>query len=205
MSVTGRKSPRSVRGFTLIEILVALAVFSVLSVMAYSGLRVLMVTRDSTEQRSLQLAQLQTAFLLMQQDLEQMVSRSVRNEYGDREPALTTNDLAGHPLIFTRGGQRSRHQQLRSALQRIAYRLEDGTLYRLSWPVLDGAEADAARVMSLLQGVEEIDVQFLEESWVSVWPPSADLAKVELLPRAVAIELTLTHWGSVRRLFSLPQ
>lgn len=201
----GRKSPANIRGFTLIEILVALAVFSVLSVMAYSGLRVLMVTRDSTDQRSQQLAQVQTAFLLMQQDLEQMVPRSVRNEYGDREPALTTNDIAGHPLAFTRGGQRSRHQKLRSALQRIAYQLEDETLYRLSWAALDGAEAEAARAMPLLQGVEEINVQFLDESWVSVWPPSADLAKVELLPRAVEIELTLVHWGRVRRLFSLPQ
>ena len=205
MRVRGQKSPRDAWGFTLIEILVALAVFSVLSVMAYGGLRTLLITRDTVDYRSQQLAQSQTAFLLLQQDLEQLLPRGVRNQYGDREPALTTSDQAGHALAFTRGGQRSRHLQRRSALQRIAYQLEDETLYRMSWPALDGAEEEAARVMPLLQGVQEINIQFLGESWVSVWPPSAEPGKLDVLPRAVEIEVSLAHWGKVRRLFSLPQ
>lgn len=192
-------------GFTLIELLIAMAVFAVMSVMAYGGLRTLLHTRQHTDEMSQQLSQLQSAFLLIQQDMGQIVPRSVRDEYGDVEPALTTMGAASYPIIFTRGGQRSRFQKRRSALQRIAYQVEDGILYRLSWPVLDGAGDDTARRMPLLQGVEEMNFQFLGEAWDASWPPYSSQSNDDILPKAVEMQLTLEHWGSVRRLFALPQ
>lgn len=197
----------NIRGFTLIELLIALAVFSVMSVMAYSGLRTLMTTRERTDELAQRLAQIQTAFILIQQDMELVAPRGVRDEYGEREAALTTMGTAGYPLLFTRGGQRSRFQPLRSAYQRVAYQVEDGTLYRLSWPVLDGAEADSARLTPLIQGVEDISFQFLDKSWGSAWPPAGggeSAAADEKLPKAIEIQLTVEHWGSIRRLYALP-
>jgi general secretion pathway protein J len=151
------------------------------------------------------LSQIQTAFLLIQQDMEQILPRGVRDAYGDEEPAVSTMGAAGHPIVFTRGGTRSRFQKKRSALQRIAYKVEDGTLYRLSWPVLDGAEDDAARMMPLLQGVEEMSFQFLGDVWDANWPPYSNQSNSDILPKAVEMRLTLERWGSVRRLFALPQ
>jgi len=192
------------QGFTLVELLIAMVVFSIMSVMAYGGLRTLMTTRAHTEEASQHLAQLQSAFLLIQQDMEQMIPRGVRDEYGDTEQALTTMGTAGYALIFTRGGQRSRHQKQRSALQRIAYQIEDETLYRLSWSVLDGAGDESVRRLALLQGVEDMSFQFLGDVWDSNWPPYSSQSKSDILPKAVEMQLSLEHWGGIRRLFALP-
>ncbi len=199
----GRLSASGLRGFTLIELLVALAVFSSLSVMAYGGLRTLMITRAQTEQASQRLSQLQTSLLLLQQDLEQMVARGIRNEYGDPEPALVAGTSSDYLLAFTRGGWRTLGTTRQSTLRRIGYQLEDGELQRLSWPVLDRARDSEVQKTALLQGVQEIGFRFLQDSnWIEVWPQTAQ--QNDKLPSAVEITLTLDGWGELRRLFTLP-
>lgn len=198
-----RQPAAGVRGFTLIELLVALVVFASLSVMAYGGLRTLMTTRVQTEQASQRLSQLQTAFLLLQQDLEQMVARGIRNEYGDPEPALVAGTSSDYLLAFTRGGWRTLGAARQSALRRVGYQLEGGELQRLSWPVLDRSGDSEVQKTALLQGVQEIGFSFLQDAnWIEVWPQTAQ--QNDQLPSAVEIHLTLDGWGEIRRLFTLP-
>jgi general secretion pathway protein J len=70
----------SLAGFTLLEMLVALAIFALLSVMSYGGLRSVMEQQAATELEAEQLGQLQKIYLLMQRDFEQAVPRAVRDE-----------------------------------------------------------------------------------------------------------------------------
>ncbi len=92
------------RGFTLLELLVALAVFAIMATAAYSGLRSVLFTRAAVEEQNRRLADVQLAVFRLAQDIEQATPRGIRDEYGDPEPALRGGDLLDDVLILTRTG-----------------------------------------------------------------------------------------------------
>ncbi|MCU0806914.1 MAG: type II secretion system minor pseudopilin GspJ [Candidatus Contendobacter sp.] len=126
------------RGFTLLELLVALAVFSIMAVAAYGGLRNVLYTRAAVEEQNRRLAAVQLAVYRLEQDIEQAVPRGIRDEYGEPQGALLGGALADDRLTLTRTGWDNPLGQPRANLQRVAYRLRDGRLWRLA-TVLAGA------------------------------------------------------------------
>jgi len=203
----------TVRGFTLLELLVALAVFAIMSIAAYSGLSNVLFTRAAVETENHRLAMTQLAFHRLEQDLEQVIPRSVRDEYGEPQPALCGNIQDSEALLFTRAGWDNPLGQPRANLQRVAYRLREGRLWRLHWDVLDRGGLAELREIMLLDRVRELRLRFLDQddAWRNDWPPPADnlsdserKPKPDLLPRAVEISLTLEDWGEITRLLLLP-
>lgn len=94
---------RTTKGFTLLELLIALSIFSVMATMAYGGLKLVIDGNHQLEQAAASLSSLQRAFLFLQQDIEQAVSRGVRDELGTQESAFVccTDEKLLH---LTRGG-----------------------------------------------------------------------------------------------------
>ena len=90
--------------FTLLELLVALAVFAIMAIAAYGGLRNVLFTRAAVEGKSRRLAAVQLAVYRMEQDVEQTLARGIRDEYGDPQPALQGGALASDALTLTRAG-----------------------------------------------------------------------------------------------------
>ncbi|NJN45980.1 MAG: type II secretion system minor pseudopilin GspJ [Candidatus Competibacteraceae bacterium] len=88
-------------GFTLLELLVALAVFAILSVMAYGGLRSVLFAEAAIEAEAQRLAQVQMAFHLLEQDITQIVSRSIRDEFGQQQAALLSGGLQDDLFTLT--------------------------------------------------------------------------------------------------------
>lgn len=200
-----------VRGFTLLELLVALAVFAILAAAAYGGLRNVLFTRAAVEAENRRLAAAQLTFHRLEQDIEQTVPRGIRDEYGDPQPALLGGELAGEVLMLTRAGWDNPLDQPRANLQRVAYRLRDGRLWRLYWEVLDRGGPIEPREIVLLDRVRELRVRFLDpdDAWRNDWPPppASDEERKQQpdpLPRAVEISLTLEDWGEITRLLPLP-
>lgn len=197
------------RGFTLLELLVALAVFAIMATAAYSGLRNVLFTRAAVEEQSRRLAAVQLAVFRLEQDVEQAVPRGIRDEYGEPQAALLGGELADDRLTLTRAGWDNPLGQPRATLQRVAYRLRDGRLWRLHWGVLDRGGLLEPRETLLLERVREFRVRFLDrDDWRDDWPPPAsDEAGAkkdpDALPRAVEIGLTLEDWGEITRLLPL--
>jgi general secretion pathway protein J len=188
---------RPSRGFTLLELLVALAIFALIGALAYSGLSGVLETREQARHKAEQLAALQLAFSFIGRDLEQASARGVRDILGDSLPALrVTHDNA---LEFTRGGWRNPGGGARSHLQRVAYRLKDGKLLRLTWPVLDQAHTSAPQEAMLLSGVKAFEARFYDQALAvqTGWPVSTG----KPLPRAVEISIEPEGFGRVTRLF----
>jgi len=91
------------RAFTLLEMIVAIGIFTVLAIVSYGSLNRFLDNRDVLQAEIEMMKDLHLAFSLLQQDMHFMSERIVRDEYGDPEPLLIVNsiDLAGELLRFT--------------------------------------------------------------------------------------------------------
>jgi general secretion pathway protein J len=205
---TATPLPQLQHGFTLLELLVALAVFAIMAAAAYSSLHSILTTEAAVTAEANRLAQVQMAWHFLEQDIEQIVPRRIRDDYGKEQPALQSGGLDDEVLSFTRTGWDNPLGQPRASLQRLAYRLDQGRLLRLYWNTLDRSGPSEPQETLLLDEVQEIKVRFLDDqdNWQEAWPP-ADTAEegdsAPALPRAVEISVTLNDWGEITRLFLL--
>ena len=192
-------------GFTLIELLVAVGVFAVLSALAYGGLNSVLATQSYTQEQAELLQTLQLSMRHIQRELEQIADRPVRDQYGDEQAALILERLS--TLSLTHAGWRNPSGQMRSQLQRVSYELEENTLYRIVWPMLDGADAENVLRTNLLDNVEKLEIQVLDrdDKWHTEWPTldAEATGESESLPLAVELTLTVEPWGPIRRLIAL--
>jgi general secretion pathway protein J len=196
---------KNTHGFTLLELLVAISIFAIISAMAYGGLARVLQDRDRLEVEHEFWRALSLTFARMEEDLSQARARSVRDLSGFTLAALRgqptdTRALAPPNIELTRGGVLTFDAGARSDMQRVAYRLVDGSLQRLLWPVLDQAPQTKPLELPLMKNVESFQVRFYSPSgvWLDQWP--ADGAS-NPLPRGVEIKLTLTGRGEFTRLF----
>jgi general secretion pathway protein J len=199
------------RGFTLLELLVALAIFGLLAAMSYGGLQAVLVQQSYTEQAADRLGELQKMYLVMQRDIEQIVPRIVRDEFGDAQQPL----IGGDTLRLTRGGWRNPAGRQRSTLQRIGYAYEEQQLVRYTWSVLDRAQDSEPLKQPLIEDVERLQLRYLESNdvWKEQWPDAADLVDNEVaegllglpaLPKAVEVTIEHKMYGTLVWLFQLP-
>lgn len=193
------------RGFTLLELLVALSIFSVLSVMAYGGLQTVITTKNATQQAADRIAEVQLVMTRISNDLRQVVSRKVRDEYGDFLQAMQSSKNGDGTMAWTRLGYRNPARLKRSNIQRVAYKLEQQKLIRITWPVLDRAQDTESMETEVLSNVESIEWRFLnnEKEWVSSWPEEGENTELSALPKAAEFTLELQDWGKIRRLILL--
>ncbi len=141
-------------GFTLIEVLIALAITAFIAAIAYSSLSTALQAVETTRATAQRSYEVNRAWMIISRDLRQFVARPVRDEFGQVEPAITGGTAARFPLSFTRTGWHNPNDSQRSNLQRVNYRVEDGALWRDAYTVLDRAPDTAPRQVRLLEGVE---------------------------------------------------
>jgi general secretion pathway protein J len=195
------------RGFTLIELLVAMAIFAVFSVLAMGGLNTVITQRELAIDSMDELVRLQRTMRLLAGDFGQVAPRYVRDALGQgTEPPLLTDGRGEFLVRLTRSGWRNPAQLPRGTLQRVQYRLVDGELLRDTWLVLDPPLGTEPRTEVLLEGVEEMRIEYLEgaDSWSEDWPPLRRLGEPATGgPRAARITLTLDRWGEIERLVEM--
>jgi len=196
------KTNQNQRGFTLLELLVALAIFSMISVMAYGGLQTVITTKNTTQETSARIAEVQMLVMRISNDLRQAIARKVRNEHGDSIPAMQSEPSNNGTLEWSRAGYRNPASLKRSNIQRIAYKIEENKLIRLSWPVLDRAQDTEAFDSEVLSNITSIEWRFLNNQnvWVSQWPEKNNKGINYALPQAVEVSLELEDYGKIRRL-----
>ncbi|MHB1950563.1 MAG: type II secretion system minor pseudopilin GspJ [Acidiferrobacteraceae bacterium] len=194
------------RGFTLLELLVAMAIFAIVSAIAYEGLSQALKARRRLDHERRFWEGLAITFAELKQDLGQAIPRPVRNAAGMPTPAFI--GLAAHEtryngsvLQFTRGGALPARHGPTSTLERIGYEVRHHALVRLVWPVLDRAPGTRPLASPLIRGVARFRVRFYQANgqWSRTWPlPGAALTD---LPVGVRVTLDLKGHGTFRRWF----
>lgn len=164
-------------GFTLLELLAAMAIFAIMSAMAFGGLSYILDSREHLENERLKHQSISLALLRIEDDLTQCRNRPIRMEDGKSAAAFVGREpdaraLAEPTVECTRGGQAIVGRQPTSDLMRIGYRLNDEQkLLRIVWPVLDRAPQTVPQSQQVMSDVESFGVRyFYNKEWHRLWP-----------------------------------
>lgn len=197
------------QGFTLLELLIAIAIFALLGLGTYRMLDGVLRSDAVTRAQEQDLRELVRALSAFERDLFQAQPRPIRDRFGDRQPALVGETQIDGEIEFTRSGWRNPLAQSRSRLQRVRWQLEDGVWQRQYWSVVDRAQDSEPSVQQALNGVTAVKLRYLndEGQWLESWPAAGEQEALRLTRLPQAVELVLEHrrYGEVRRLLRLPE
>lgn len=195
------------RGFTLIEILVAVVVLAIMAVAAYAGLNALIRVRENSQKSMQQFEKLQIAMVTLTRDLEQAIARPIRRASGDMAPGMLGGNNNVPVLLFTRNGRPNPLQKPRSSLERIGYGVDNDQLVRYSYPVLDRTVESPPLRQVLLKHVTAFTVSFMDRlGQVSPnWPPlNSEAHKYDRIdPVAITVTLDTQRWGKIKRVIGI--
>jgi general secretion pathway protein J len=192
------------RGFTLIEVMVAILIFAIMSGIAYRGLNSVLDARVRIVEDNRKWREVALAFAMVERDVAAAADRKARSR-DDLELLPFVGDIG--EMEFSRMGDGN------TPARRVDYRLNAGALEMLVYPSIDAAPRDKASAFTLLRGVQSMTARFLDAKgqWQGRWPDpnsnpnaAAAAAKKEPLPRAVALTLTLDSGEDMTRVFALP-
>jgi len=188
------------RGFTLIEILVALAILALTAVLAWQATAALVDGEVRLSSEASRWRTLDQVFSRLEADLRQAQPRAVRTVGGVEAPWIAATEAHGaSAIVFSRAGPEFDNEP-GSAGQRIAYRLREGALEVVYWPTLDRSRDDST-VYRLVDDVAGFRVEHFVSTgqWVAAWPRFGEPP----LPRAVRVVLTMANGDMLERLFTL--
>lgn len=198
------KKKQSQQGFTLLEILIAVAIFALVSTATFSMLQQTIKSGERFDNKAAYLVELQRAHRLLQQDFSQVVPRTVRDEFGDVLPAVMSEDESwGTSIELTRTGRPNPLNKPRSHLLRLRYLFDGDNLIRRTWKSLDRAAGAEYQDQIVLTDVKKWQIRFLsDKEWLASWPSDSEGAEIDL-PSAFEIQLEVEGEREFRWLFSV--
>lgn len=192
------------KGFTLVELLVAIAIFAVLSALGWKVFDYIIQTKDRNAVHEQRLSQLQDTYQQILRDTVQAVPLTA-NINGDIQPALV---LQNGRFNFSKTGVADPLEEGTSPDERVEYqyRADEQKLYRLKYRNLNQTGRDQPESSVLLSDVEQFQIVVLNPNELIQWPDSSfDLNQVEQkqrLPKGIKINL-MVNGVSYEWIFSL--
>ncbi|MCU7940980.1 MAG: type II secretion system minor pseudopilin GspJ [gamma proteobacterium symbiont of Bathyaustriella thionipta] len=194
-------------GFTLLELMVAISIFAVVSLLTMGGLSNILETQAHAEKSLQRLSRFQMVFAVMSRELRQLSMRPVRGEYGSLMDSISIETSDGVDGIeYTHQGRFTLGNTL--SVQRVTYYIEDDQLVKKVWPVLDRVEDTQPVKQILLEGIKDLSIEFYsvpaEESGVynaDGWNSSPDDSSLT----GLKVTISSTDYGDIYRIYHVAQ
>ncbi len=185
-------------GFTLVELMISLAIFGMLAAAGVGLLSFSVRAQSASAERLGEVAALERVRAILTADLAQATPRITRDADGNRTVAFVGG--SGMPgevaLGFVRRGWSNAEDLPRASLQKVEYRLVGDRLERRAYPMLDGAAIGPPAV--IIAGVRSLKLRYrVSGDWFDRW----DTTRPGALPRAVEAVIEVPRFGQVRQLF----
>lgn len=197
-----RSSRGSVKGFTLIEVMVAIAVFATLSFSAYQVVNQVQRSNELSLEKSERIKQLQRSLVFLDNDFRQIVARPFRTNGEKVSDKLLSSDeylldSESQGILFVRLGWKNPQQAFpRGEITKVGYRLVENTIERLWWRYPDTPVGQKPVVTPLIDGVDELKFEFYDGTkWLKIWDVKNQL------PKATKVILTFKDYGDVERIY----
>jgi general secretion pathway protein J len=186
------------RGFTLIEILIAIAIFALIGLASHQVLFSVLTSDEVSQQAAQRIKQAQRSYQLIQTDIMQMAPRPIRIDGNEPSSYLL---LAGDGVIdsddqgiaFTRLGWRNPAQMFpRGTVQAVGYRLVENRLERLHYLYPDQQSGTEPQITVLLPDVQQLKFEYFSKNkWQTKWDNPG-------IPQGIAFIITLKSYGELR-------
>ena len=189
----------AVMGFTLLEMLVAIGIFSVVAMVSYTTLDTYLDQRERLTVHYGRLERLQRLFILLERDIQFAANRAVRIG-GDLKPAIEGSD--GDSLVRMTVAQADMNNPTGVALKRVQWRLEGKELIRAQWGILDHEDRLEPSEVLISDEVDDMELSF----WFYTPERGVDTRtslEAGEFPAGIEVAITLDGGVEVRRLFAL--
>ncbi|WP_413700718.1 type II secretion system minor pseudopilin GspJ [Psychromonas sp. KJ10-10] len=191
------------QGFTLLEVLIAISIFALMSLASYQILQGVIRSGEISKKHNQELLKIQRAMLIIEQDFTQIIARASRDESTDSDDlsVLTVGESLfeseNEGIEFTRLGWSNPLNLLpRSNLLRVRYRLFEGNLQRLYFLYPDIVAGEKPEIQTLLEGIETLSFRFWSnDGWQTTWTSTTNL------PTGIEISFTSKKFSEIKRQF----
>ena len=175
------------KGFTIIEVLVSLAILSMIALVSSNILKSSLVTEQQTKQHLDSIKELNLASTIVRRDIRQIVNVSSKDFYGNDMYGTFISPINSQSLMFS-SNIKSLSDEI-SPIKRIQYELVDGTLNRKQFFSSNPYEPDDYTNTELINNIDYIEFTYLyENSWHESWPISLITSKK--IPTLIKIEFS---------------
>lgn len=195
-------------GFTLIELIVAIAIFSLVAVATNQVLQSVSASSELSDSELSSLQSLQRAMLVIERDFQQIVDRIPRKQGQENSLMIDGGEFDfesdADGISFVRNGWHNPQLILaRSSLQSVIYRVQENRLQRLHTNYVDSVIGTEPKMRVLLEDIEDLKIEMLREvSTTEAFNWSETIESTEL-PKAVQITITSSKYGEFRRIFQV--
>jgi type II secretion system protein J len=190
--------PKTEAGFTLIEVMVSLMIFGMIAAAGVAILSFSVKAQSVTGAKLDDLSALTRTMSIMSADLAQASNRPARDEAGTSVPAFVGESGSGiTPMLrLVRAGWSNIDGAPRSSMQKVAYRVDAGTLQRIAYPMIDGAQP--LPPAALLTHVRQVTLRYrIAGAWSDRW----DGASGRPLPDAMELTVQRDEGTQYRQMF----
>jgi general secretion pathway protein J len=198
------------RGFTLIEIIIAIIIYSIIATISYRIVTSLIITKQVTDEEQNKWSNLSLLMSHLSNDWNKSIPLSVRDQYGNLLPPLQGKDklvgMSDAQLEFTVNGYLPNNLFYNTVIppKRIGYRFYNGAIYLITWPMLNRVQQTRPEITLMMDGIKSFNLEYMypDQTWKPVWPPLT-ATESNVMPKSFRLKMVLKTGEEINRQWAL--
>ena len=196
-----KQSMNNLKGYTLVEVLIVMTLFSVISLLSLSFLNTSVSSSIGISSKSKLLNELSLLSELLKDDLFHVAKQYPRADELNQFPTFfkLDNDFReGEPILELVRNSASDGIEDQGAINKIHYKVKDNVLYRNYSSYLNSAYQE--RPFALVSEIEDIEIKALyDKNEYLIWPPFNE-ADIEIYPTLLEVNIIFNE-GNFKKIF----